>query len=213
MSTAELAPKNPLEEARGLTHEQDQEARQLKKDYDSANWMRMEGLKEDQKDSWRGYGYLGFIPAALDRAIDKGSERSAVKNAANHYKTHEGAYQEQAVKDAASEGVDTNFGTGHRLEGLPGLSDEDNQEAVNLRWQHNHASRRARELDRRRYRDYHRSVGREINEMMEEASAHRDVRRLEKEQKRHYKEHQGEYQIQAVKDAAAGGVHTSFGEE
>ena len=38
-----------------------------------------------------------------------------------------------------------------------------------------------------------------------------DVQRVKRKGAKHYKAHEGEYQVQAVKDAAAEQVHTNFG--
>lgn len=210
MRTAETVPAENLE---GLSHEQNEQAERLKRNYDRASEIQEDGLKEDKVDNWRGYGYMGFIPAAMERAAESHGVKSARKKATRHYKENETAYQEQAVKDAAAEGVYTDFGTGNRLEGLPGLSHEDNQRAVNLRWEHDSASRHARDLDKRRRQSYHRSAGREINEMIEEMKAHHAVSRIERDQRKHYQQHEGEYQIQAVNDAAAEGIETNFSEK
>jgi hypothetical protein len=106
MSTNELTPSNSLIDAEGLSLEPEAIARGLKIEYDNAHFFRQRNLKESAAD----YGYLGFVPRSVDRAMDKWDERSAIKAAVKHYQTHEGAYQEQAVKDAAAKGVHTNFG-------------------------------------------------------------------------------------------------------
>ncbi len=212
MSKVESASDGILENQTGLSTQEQSEALKLKTRREYAQNRVENSHSPKTRDEWNGV-YLGFIPAAIERAVDRHDVRRADKSAGKHYHTHEGAYQIQAIKDAAAEGVHTDFGTGNRLEGLPGLSEQDNQKAVNLRWQHYHAERHANDLDRRRFQSYHRSVGREINEMLEETKAHRRVKAIEREQQLHYKKHEGEYQIQAVNDAAAEGVETNFSEK
>jgi lysine/ornithine N-monooxygenase len=97
------------------------------------------------------------------------------------------------------------------LEDMEGLSDEDNEKAIQLRLQLKGAVIRERALRKRRKESYHRSFGREINEMVEELQAKHDVHKVSKSANKHYQLNKEQYQIQAVKDVTTEGVHTNFG--
>ena len=83
---------------------------------------------EDNKKAYDLYSEAKIASAGLEMALedldghpsqigglarvllDGNSVRKAKKAGRLHYKKNEGAYQEQAIKDAASVGVHTNFG-------------------------------------------------------------------------------------------------------
>ncbi len=106
MSTTETIPKNPIEEGEGLSPEDNREAEDL-----GHNRKIMYQIRdEDRKAGNMGYYPFGFIPAAIERGTNNLDAKHSDRIATKHYKAHEGAYQIQAVKDAAVKGVHTNFG-------------------------------------------------------------------------------------------------------
>jgi hypothetical protein len=52
-----------------------------------------------------------------------------------------------------------------------------------------------------------------VVEAAQKVLTRRKIRQTLKQARSHYKNHEAEYQVQAVKDAADEGVHTSFGEK
>lgn len=125
MSTAETIPENlapessgnPLLEQEGLTELQTEEAQVLRQDLEQAAIKKHQTLNYHQQEH-RDYGQEGYKPGYAREISDMFEEAGdairlskAMKASKKHYKKNEGAYQTQAVKDAASENVHTNFGT------------------------------------------------------------------------------------------------------
>jgi hypothetical protein len=107
MSTAEkeeLPYVNPLRYEPGLP---DNTHKHLVRDLKSAEALERERRMAHRSDYSRTFGreINEWIEEIQDHKRVKRTGKAAVK----HYRLNEGAYQVQAVKDAAAEGVYTNF--------------------------------------------------------------------------------------------------------
>lgn len=204
----EPSPSNPLEESAGLGETDQRYAKHLYGAYKKAVAKQLH-TKEMRRKYPKYSDGLGF--SALEASSASIKKSSRLIDAEAHYKKNEGAYQEQAVKDAAAEDVETDYGIGNRLVGLSGLSDKELAAAHELVAKLKKADSHNRELIARGKSSHHRSFGREVIEMTEEIKSGRELRRAEKEATRHYRKHEGQYQIQAVNDADLEGVETDYG--
>jgi hypothetical protein len=108
MSTRETVPKNPLEGAEGLSPGEISNAEVLQYNRRDAHEVMEETGSQTARDE------MGPLHGAVVRGLDRHLTRQADRSAARHYKVNEGAYQEQAVIDAAAEGVKTSFSTGSK---------------------------------------------------------------------------------------------------
>ena len=108
MSTAETLQKNPLESEPGLSYEDQKESRDLIKNVRTRTWYKELADESYRTRGERYSGAFGFDHGGkLIAGIKLGR---AEKKAKEHYDNHQSEYQAQAVKDAAADGVHTNFG-------------------------------------------------------------------------------------------------------
>jgi hypothetical protein len=118
MSSETVKFDNPLLHEEGMGEEQQMEAIGLLKvareargkvrDSD-ARWDR---LYSSPWGEHRANGAMELQHSVSQSLLER-RERRALKGATKDYKANEGAYQVQAVHDAAADGVETNFGTDH----------------------------------------------------------------------------------------------------
>ena len=108
--------KNPLENAKGLSPKDEQEA---VRNFGTAK-QTADDLKHSKEIYNQGYtdGEFTYAFPGIVTAVSHGlkilKNRKAQTVAAKHYKRHKDKFQAQAVKDAAAEGVHTDFGSESR---------------------------------------------------------------------------------------------------
>lgn len=109
MSTAETLVQNPLENEPGLSEEDNIIAARNYSLRNSAESVKDKLRFENQPAGvFMPYEALGVMPAL--RGIAKLDAMRVKHKGVKHYKANTAEYQVQAVKDAAAEGVKTNFG-------------------------------------------------------------------------------------------------------
>ena len=110
MSSTEIIPRNPLEDAEGLSPEQ--RHRQLELGHEALRLGEKNDRLLDDAETTPFHKVDRLFANGLKiGANDLARKRNDVARTW-HYKANQGAYQEQAVKDAAAADKRTSFGSG-----------------------------------------------------------------------------------------------------
>jgi hypothetical protein len=106
---SETQVQNPLEGSQGLTDKQEAEARKLLRRESRLKERLLLNSPEGKEDKLiKALG--GYLVGDAIYHVARHQLEHTEKSRTAHYRKNEVAYQEQAVKDAAREGVHTDFG-------------------------------------------------------------------------------------------------------